>query len=417
MEQSEVPAWAVQAYEAWQSAIQATRELQQIYNEFLSRVDQFHAIPTLEESAPALEQIQRDLNQLYDLSDARSSAANLLMKSFLDRQHEFNASTVHLVNDMLDYLRKTTARLSQLMAVQIQYFLQITPWMDAKVNELRLEENHNVTHHVGELLQKIELIHQRLSWVETLAREAQSRQIVTQQMDVPPAAKEKDLRYHLFQQAFRASEPSIHEGMKRYLDLFASSPEPIVDIGCGRGEFLQLMKDAGKRAYGIDSSEYEVQRLKTAGFQVIAGDVLEHLEKLDSESIGGVFCSQVVEHLSPELVQRTLTMLSRVMKPGSPIVIETVNPLSVFGYHHVFFKDPTHIFPVHPETLIFMMRYSGFQEIKLQMITPVPEQQRLPLPKKENSSAELYDYLRTVTQQLNQLLYNSLEYYVVATRP
>jgi hypothetical protein len=93
-----------------------------------------------------------------------------------------------------------------------------------------------------------------------------------------------------------------------------------------------------------------------------------------------------------------------------------VNPLSVFGYHHLFFKDPTHVFPVHPETLVFLLRYSGFQNVQAHRITPVSQQHKLPEPRKEEFSPAAYEYLKAVTSRLNDLLYDSLEFYVVGHR-
>jgi O-antigen chain-terminating methyltransferase len=225
--------------------------------------------------------------------------------------------------------------------------------------------------------------------------------------------KQEGYRYHIFEEAFRGSYDQLKASLQKYVSYFQEAPEPILDAGCGRGEFLHLMKEFGKDAYGVDLNPYESEQLKSKGFHVVQADILSHLQMLENQSIGGVFCAQVVEHMHPDLVYSMLESFNRVMKPGAPLLIETVNPLSVFGYHHVYFKDPGHIFPVHPDTLIFMMRYSGFQRIQLQLITEVPSQQTLPYPKRETVSGELFQYLQKVVGQLNQLLYGSLEYYVI----
>lgn len=124
----------------------------------------------------------------------------------------------------------------------------------------------------------------------------------------------------------------------------------------------------------------------------------------------------MIEHLHPDSVYRILSECYRGMKTDAPLVIETVNPLSVFAYHHLFFKDPTHVFPVHPDTLVFMLRYTGFRDIHTHLITPVPAQQKLPDPKKEDFSPAAYEYLKMITGRLNQLLYDSMEYYVVGIK-
>jgi 2-polyprenyl-3-methyl-5-hydroxy-6-metoxy-1,4-benzoquinol methylase len=394
-----VPPWAKQAHDDWQAAIEATRRIQRIYNDWLSKIDPLHSVPAIDQSVPLLQKLQQDLNELYPLPD---------------QQQVFNARAVHLVNEVLEYLRSTTAQLNKLLALQIQYFQQITPWMDAKIQELRMEENHNVTYHVGDIAKKLDDLQLQIAALEGQIRRSGA--------DVPsaiagetPAAprREKDFRYHAFEQIFREPSDRLKESLRRYLPYFVDAPEPILDLGCGRGEFLQLMKDSGKSAYGIDLSEYEVDRLRSTGLQATSTDIFEHVQHLQAASIGGVFCAQVVEHLAPETVYNLLSGLHHAMKAGAPLVMETVNPLSVFGFHNLFFKDPTHVFPVHPETLLFMTRYTGFKDVEAHLISPVPEQQRLPEPKKEDFEPAAYEYLKSVTGRLNQLLYDSLEYFVV----
>ena len=393
-----VPPWARQAHDDWQSAIEATRRLQQVYNDWLAKIDRLHSLRTLDQSAPVLQKIQQEMNQIY-------AAPN--------QQHVFNARSVHLVNELLDYLRSTTTQLSELLALQIQYFQQITPWMDAKVHELRSEENHNVTYHVGDIAKKLDDLQVQLASLESRIRNSDTEGPSASAAGAPVAQRERDFRYHAFEQVFREPSERLKESLRRYLPTFLNAPEPVLDLGCGRGEFLQLMKESQKNAYGIDLSQYEVERLRAAGLEAAVADVFEHVQKLEESSTGGVFCAQVVEHLPPETVYSLLSYLHSAMKAGAPLVIETVNPLSVFGFHHLFFKDPTHIFPVHPDTLLFMLRYAGFKDVEAHLITPVAEQQKLPEPKKEDFEPAAYEYLKSMTGRLNNLLYDSLEYYVI----
>jgi 2-polyprenyl-3-methyl-5-hydroxy-6-metoxy-1,4-benzoquinol methylase len=460
-----IPSWAKQAHEAWQSAIEATRHLQEVYNQWLSKVDQAHAIPTVEDSIPRLQQLQEDMNQLQNLLGSfKPGMLHSGIEPFLTQQKDLNARAVQLMNEVLEYFRSSSRQLQELMTLQVQYFQQITPWLDAKIHELRMEENHNVTYHVGNIIRAVDAINiqqhtlqaqlktnerkldEFASWIQGKLEEnvsgierhsvpeimpqfyeleemrtklAAVKASMSQHPPVPARSmpsnnnQEADFRYHVFEKVFRGSSEGIKESLRKYLPYFENSPEPILDIGCGRGEFVQLMKESGKEAYGIDLNEYAIEQVESAGMKGIVTDILDHLEGLEDNSIGGVFCAQVVEHLHPETAYRMLKSLNRVMKSGSRLVIETVNPLSVFGYHHLYFKDPTHIFPVHPETLVFMMRYSGFQEVNFQMITPVPFQQMLQPPKKEYADGPLYEYLKGMVDHLNHLLYDSLEYYAV----
>ncbi len=152
-----VPPWARQAHADWQAAIEATRRLQQVYNDWLAKIDRLHSIPTLDQRAPVLQKIQQEMNEIY-------AAPN--------QQQVFNARAVHLVNELLDYLRSTTSQLREILALQIRYFQQITPWMDAKVHELRSEENHNVTYHVGDIAKKLDDLQVQIASVEGQIRKS-----------------------------------------------------------------------------------------------------------------------------------------------------------------------------------------------------------------------------------------------------
>jgi len=159
---------------------------------------------------------------------------------------------------------------------------------------------------------------------------------------------------------------------------------------------LKLMKDAGKTAYGIEINQYDVQLIRKESLTVVNEDVLAHLQKLQPESLGGVFSAQVVEHLAPEKAYNMILRLHQVMKSGGRLVIETVNPLSFYAFHHMYLKDPTHVFPVHPETLAFFVKYAGFHDVRIESISPVPEKELLPGPGPEIQDAALHSYLSLV---------------------
>jgi len=228
--------------------------------------------------------------------------------------------------------------------------------------------------------------------------------------------KTHDFRYVAFEEIFRGSSEWVTERLRKYAPYFVTAPEPILDIGCGRGEFLNMMKEIKKDAYGIEMNQYEVETLASKGFKVLAEPITAHLSKLEGDSVGSVFCAQGLEHLSPDAVYEMLSRLAVVMKSGACVLIETINPLSVFAYHHLYFKDPTHIFPVHPQTLSFFLRYAGFKNVEVHPITPVPEHEKLPPPDSADT-IESQRYLNFVAQRLNDLLYSNLEYYAVGYKP
>lgn len=446
--------WAQKEYEAWQRAVEERKATEAVYNEWLTEVDRLHDVPPLEEAVPVIRQLQGDLNRLYELLSVFREVPvrrwnprwwlNRLLEwalgPLLKRQRAFNAVAVHLLNETLDYLADTTRRLRALLEAQVHYFQQVTPWIDVKVRELRAEQVHNVTYNVGRVLEHVRawqrqtLPHVQPDFykVERLAVELEDlrRQVTGTSASPAPIVSPdygrplrpwdfplaKDFRYYVFEEIFRGPSPGLKEKLRMYLPYFAEAPEPILDVGCGRGEFLEWMQSLGKDAYGLEVNAYEVQRLRAAGLRVVSEDALSHLRGLPAGSVGGVFCAQVVEHLLPEHVYELVVQLHRVMKSGAPLVIETLNPLSVYAFHRVYLIDPTHVYPVHPQTLVFFMRYAGFRDVTAHSITPVPDSVRLPLPG-DGLPEEVRSYWTEVVRRLNEFLFDTVEYYVVGYRP
>jgi 2-polyprenyl-3-methyl-5-hydroxy-6-metoxy-1,4-benzoquinol methylase len=492
------PAQIAEMHQTWRTAMRNAAKVQKIYNEYLTRVDQTHDISTLEESAPVLRELQKNLNELFNITNGSNAVVARRFsrtwfkqvlspqwwrkKWFLNEVHpvftkqkEFNSATVHLLNEVLNYFFGTTKQMRELLEAQILYFQQITPWIDVKFRELQAQQNHNLAYNLAKVLAEFDssdhVLHRILEQFHSLESQINERSLAAERRlqelwfqmykdrtpvtevsaeaydagrirvemeelrskldklttnsptnsdPVPVQQKPEyplsaDFRYFVFEEIFRGASAVIKDRFREYVPYFLMGPEPVLDIGCGRGEFLQLMKEIGKDGYGIETNQYNIQKAVEQGLRVLSQDIATHLQDLQPESIGSVFCTQVIEHLPPEEVFRMLSRLHLVMKSGSALVLETVNPLSVFAYHHVYFKDPTHIFPVHPQTLVFLLRYVGFEKVEFHPITPVPESQKLqPPPNMENEKT--YVFLKNLTDQLNQLLYSNIEYYVVGYR-
>jgi predicted TPR repeat methyltransferase len=147
----------------------------------------------------------------------------------------------------------------------------------------------------------------------------------------------------------------------------------VLDIGCGRGEFLETMREAGIPARGIDLSEESIATCRHKGLAAETADLFEHLESLPEASLDGIFCSQVVEHLPPDRLPEMIGLCaSRLQREGS-IAIETPNPecLAIFATH--FYLDPTHTRPIPPALLAFYMEEYGIGRLEIKRISPALE--------------------------------------------
>jgi 2-polyprenyl-3-methyl-5-hydroxy-6-metoxy-1,4-benzoquinol methylase len=188
-----------------------------------------------------------------------------------------------------------------------------------------------------------------------------------------PAPAAAAIDWMRFAENFRGSEERIREHQRRYAIRFSGAAGEIVDLGCGRGEFLEAARDAGLAARGIDQSEECAALCRSKGLEAQRTDMFEHLSALADDSLGGVYCSQVVEHLEPARLPVLARLISRKMRSGSLVIIETPNPecLAIFATH--FYLDPTHTRPVPPALLRFYLEEAGFGNVEVERLAPAVE--------------------------------------------
>jgi O-antigen chain-terminating methyltransferase len=151
----------------------------------------------------------------------------------------------------------------------------------------------------------------------------------------------------------------------------------VVDIGCGRGEFLTLLAENGIEAWGIESDPVLVEYLRNRHLPVKEGDMFEVLASEDGEQLGGIFAAQVIEHLSWDQL-RTLLILSREkLAVGGMLLIESLNPACLSIYAESMFLDPTHIRPYHPAGIAYLCENLGFSEVDVRYVCPIPVERRV----------------------------------------
>jgi len=183
------------------------------------------------------------------------------------------------------------------------------------------------------------------------------------------------LQYSGFEGRFRGTEEAIRFKLKKYLPHFPP-PGPVLDFGCGRGEFLQLLQLTGVEATGIDLSESMLTLAREKGLKVHAGDVLEFLHQKPDATFTGIFSAQVIEHFAADYLQQTVSESFRALKPGGAIILETINPLSLFALSRIYFLDPSHSHPLHPEYMRFLLEQTGFLEVEI-IFGESPESEKL----------------------------------------
>lgn len=224
---------------------------------------------------------------------------------------------------------------------------------------------------------------------------------------------ESEFDYFAFEDRYRGDEEGIRSRQNEYVGYFRGR-ENVVDIGCGRGEFLELLRDNHIRAKGVERGTDQYLLCLEKGLDVVQQDLFLYLESLPDESIGGLFSAQVIEHLSASDQLRFVALAYHKTAPGSPVVFETINAQCVWAVMRNFFLDPTHVRPVHPETLKFAMESVNFKNVELRFSSPMSD--RLIPPLTLSGDPEQLATFNRAIQDLNEIMYGNQDYAAIGWR-
>jgi len=169
--------------------------------------------------------------------------------------------------------------------------------------------------------------------------------------------------YASFERRFRKEEDII-EMFKKYVEYFPEN-SLVLDLGCGRGEFIEILEQNNRFGIGVDIDRGMLKIAKKKGLKVFHEDIFSFLEKKEDKSLDGIFSAQVIEHLDYKSIDKLIQLIRKKLKENGIAIIETINPLSWFAFSQVYLLDPSHKTPVHPENLKFIFERSGFKEIEV----------------------------------------------------
>ena len=224
-------------------------------------------------------------------------------------------------------------------------------------------------------MERIRLDYERLIFSElrTIRQRAEVGRSTTPATPAAPAGNGSPsvlpFDYGRFAERFRGSEDYVKAGQQVYLPYF-SGCQNVLDIGCGRGEFLEMMRQAGVPARGIDLSEESVATCRHKGLDAETADLFQYLAAMPEASLDGIFCSQVVEHLTPASLPEMLRLCATRLARNGVMAIETPNPecLAIFATH--FYLDPTHQRPIPHPLLAFYLEEFGVGNLEVKRLAP-----------------------------------------------
>jgi 2-polyprenyl-3-methyl-5-hydroxy-6-metoxy-1,4-benzoquinol methylase len=229
----------------------------------------------------------------------------------------------------------------------------------------------------------------------------------------------KDQSYLELEDRFRGTREEISTRAQAYLG-YLEGKGPILDLGCGRGEMLTVLKEHGLTARGTDQSEEMVAHCRGLELAADRGDLFGALEEASEGSLGGVLSLHVIEHLAPTDVDRLVRLAWRVLEPGGTLILETPNPLSLVVAARNFWLDPTHRRPVHPATLMLQFEQAGFDPVERLDLRPFEAEDRLPeidLSDLPDEIKPVADHVNRLRDRLDELLYGFQDYAMIGTKP
>lgn len=218
-----------------------------------------------------------------------------------------------------------------------------------------------------------------------------------------------------FEARFRGDPEQVSATLwDRYGELLVQS-SPVVDLGCGRAELLRRLRELGVDARGVDSDPSMVLEARNDGLEVEQADALTWLAEQPDGSLGSIIATHLVEHLQLDDLVRLLELAATRLRPGGVLVAETPNPESLIVLGNSYVMDPTHVRPIHPSLLTFLLEGAGFRDVRLAFYSPA-EAYHLPLISDPAAPA----WVATVNEafgRLNHVLFGPQDYAAIATTP
>ena len=439
------------------------QEADRLYNRALTALDEaVRRLPSLPEApAPYDEHQVTPLNSRWNLFPSGQTGAPTgiygrfhaavwrSVAPLFQRQQEFNSAVVDHVNRNVAHHGDTQRALSELIVSMrshiedfaafqtrlIVYLQQITLYVDTRdrdVAGIRLPLSAAISAVGEELHKRWEAIGLLQQATMSMKRELERLAAHGSDAGVPafrPAGSNADLKvgttaaidvfkYVGFEDRYRGSRDAVREKLAPYLTYFQGATN-VLDLGCGRGEFLELLREYGVTAHGLDANRDMVEMCRGAGLEAEEGDALTYLEQQADGSLGGVFSAQLIEHLEPDYLMRLLDTAHHKLKPGSRIVLETINPASWAAFFSAYIRDLTHAQPVHPETLSYLASASGFANVSIRYSAPFAEPEKLQAARVNGAEPALQQAIDTYNANvdtLNGLLFAHRDYAVIGER-
>lgn len=423
----------------------------------------WHIPPTLELPAPSSfmgkllfplkKFILRSIQPAIDKMMMQQNEFNAkIVQTFnsLEAQRQFNSRIVTTLNGLVELSNSELERLRDEVSQHLQHFQSQFDAFQSQFDTFQSQFDAFQSHldtlqsHIDNRLEQIEphldafelmiwtfdrrkealeieqiLLSQKLQHLLAIIRPETPHLSESQIRELPAPERQQDYEYFVFENLHRGDERAIKQRMEEYVRYFKSCSH-VLDIGCARGEFLELLKEHDIEGYGIDPNQLMVQYCQKKGLPVEEADALSHLNSLSDDSLDGIFVAHLVEHFTLHDLQRLLQQCFEKLSHHKYFIIETPNPRSLYTLSQHFYKDLSHDKPLHPDALQYLVKAAGFQEVRIEYKNPFsPEKSLQELDVTGISDETLRSQMGKINRnirQLNELVFGSLDYAIIAKK-
>lgn len=355
-------------------------------------------------------------------------ACRSMIQPVVEEQCTFNANTTAAVNSIYNLCQGNSSTNQQIADLQGQLENIEQQLKDAKKES---EANKKT------LLDEIECAHkaQKAEYEaykkETERRHMQEEMLLFRNVRLQcgqPANQEESVEIHNpientnvytgidyfdFENHFRGSRKEIKEAESIYLPYFKDK-KFVLDLGCGRGEFLELLQENEISCLGVDNYEEFVAFCQAKKLNVICQDAIKYLGTQKTDSVGGIFAGQLIEHLKTEQLFGLCQLAYEKLEEGGYLILETPNPMCLSIYRNAFYIDPSHQKPVHPKMMEYLLKREGFR--KVEIIFPDNSKCGYRLPLLNTDTVANLSEFNDGMNLLSDILFGSENYAVVAMK-
>lgn len=354
------------------------------------------------------------------------------MHQFNEYQRDFNAKLVRSLNTLFEMLNGIFNVQKTFNAETVRFINEYIGIEDPESQHVFLQERKRLNDRLEAFLRVLERryqssemkIHREVKNLAELVSSVFSRfeqhwdgQIPPLQSPVPvPRKKIDDLEYSFFEDLWRGNIQDVKKKQKRYVPYFQNKKN-VLDFGCGRGEFLELLAEAGIDSFGVEENEEMVSICKEKSLNVVCQNGLVYMHRISDHSLGGIFLSHVIEHLAYDEIMKLMHLCHRKLQKNGIVVMETINPCNFKAYFDNFIKDFTHKTPVHLDTLRFVMEMVGFRVLDVLKLSELKADEKLRKldSRAANMDSDSIAAYNANVDLLNMILFGNQDYAVIAS--